>query len=219
MNNNILKALVFIGFLGIATGSFAAITDNGFYVGGDIGAANLTNKESHSTNPESHTLGSMGIIGGGFVGYDYGVNCQSRAALEAFVDATGLNTNLQHASSIYKMKQRYNIGVRVLTEYVFTPCTVGHFIVGYVNGRFRIQDNGVYGYVKSAYRRNGFQLGAGLTTTLTDQMFVRVDALYNSYSSHTSKGAALVGTNYPFQFYKNRFKQLAGELSLIYKFC
>src|SRR5580700_11683940 len=108
--------------------------ENSLYIGGAIGAANLMNKESHAIQPESHQLGSIGVIGGGFVGYDFGISNMIRFALEFFADGTDLNTDLQHSSKTYQMKQSYNLGFRVLPEYIITPFTAIHLIFGYANG-------------------------------------------------------------------------------------
>lgn len=191
---------------------------NGFYLGADVGVANFMDKEAHIVNPESHKLGAPGAIGGGYVGYDYGINCITRIAIEGFVDATGLQTSIKHSSDSYRMNQRYNVGIRLLPTYLFTPCTMGHLVVGYANGQFQIKDNGVYGLINKTYHKNGFQLGAGFTTALPNNFFLRLDALYNSYRSNTDKGKGLPGASKPYQIYKNRFSQLAGELSLYYKF-
>lgn len=61
----------------------------GFYVAGDIGVAGLVDKESHNVVPETHQLGALGIIGGGYLGYEYGISDYSGLALEFFADATG----------------------------------------------------------------------------------------------------------------------------------
>ena len=229
MRNQFFSALAFIGFSSVsgvmlASGAItipttSALTQNGFYLAADIGAADFMTKESHSVNPESHQLGSMGIIGGGYVGYDFDVSNRFRLAMEGFGDATGLNTNLKHSANIYQMSQNYNLGIRLLPEYVFTPNIVGHIILGYANGNFSIKDNGVYGYINTSYNLSGFQTGIGFTTTLKNNLFVRLDALYDIYSSSTSRGLGLEGSGEPFQYYTNTFSQLAGELSLIYKFC
>jgi opacity protein-like surface antigen len=194
----------------------AVLQPNSFYIGGDIGAANFMNKESHSVQSESHQLGSMGAFGGIFVGYDFGVMRAIRVAIEAFADTTDLETSLKHSANTYKMEQDYNLGLRILPEYVFTPFTIGHLIFGYVNGRFHINDDGVYGFINKSYNRSGFQAGLGMTTVFTNAISIRLDALYDGYSSSTNQG---VGLSTSTQLYTNKFSQLAGELSVIYKFC
>jgi hypothetical protein len=192
------------------------MTTNGFYVAGAVGAANLMTKESHSVAPESHQLGSLGPVGDIFVGYDYGFNNQVRLAAEGFVEAANQSASISHGANTYKMEQDYNLGVRLLPEYVFTPFTVGHVILGYVNGRFHINDNGVYGVINTTYHQGGFQTGAGFATAIQKNIFIRLDALYDTYPSSTHTG---IGLTTPTQSYTNRFSQLAGELALIYKFC
>lgn len=189
---------------------------NGFYIAGDIGVAALADKESHDSSPESHQLGALGIIGGGYIGYDYFINHQYDVALEFFADATGLNAAITHDPNTYQRSQSYDIGVRLLPGYAFTPTTSGHVILGYTNAAFNVSDNGVYGYLDANYNVNGFQTGLGFTTQLKDNFSVRLDAIYDIYSSKTKAGAGLTAGTV--QLYSNVFSTLAGEFSLIYKF-
>jgi opacity protein-like surface antigen len=207
------KILTLIALLGISNTAFAA---NGFYIGASAGAADFMNKESHSVAPESHQLGSIGAVGGLFGGYDVDLNNWARLGIEGFVEATSLSTSISHAANTYQMNEDYNFGIRLLPEYVFSQATVGHIILGYVNGRFRIQDNGVYGIINTTYHQSGMQTGLGISTALQNNFFIRLDALYDAYASTTNTGTGLTT---PTQSYTNRFSQLAGELGILYKFC
>ncbi len=220
MKNKILVAfaasLVLLNVTAVHADNALAM-QNGFYVGVDAGAANLMNKESHSGNPESHQLGAFGPVAGVYAGYDYGMTCQYRIAVEAFLDETWSQMQIEHAGNSYKMNQLYHFGARLLPEYVFTSTTFGHIILGYTNGRFNVKDNGVYGFINSSYNTNGFQTGIGFDTVLINNFFIRLDGLYDMYSSNTQYGTGLNGTGSA-QAYTNRFSQLAGELSIYYKF-
>lgn len=189
---------------------------NGFYLGGDIGLANLLNKESHAVLPETHQLGTLGIAGGGLLGYEQLFTSTLRLGLEIFADATGLNMAIDHTNASYKMNQRYDLGVRVLPAYAFTPDTAGHLLLGYVNGKFNILDNGVYGNVNNGFHQNGFQGGLGVSNLLASNLFVRLDALYDVYAANTTLGTGLAAN--PTQSYTNSFSGFMGELSLVYKF-
>ena len=203
----------FAGAMGDA--SFNMIR-NGFYIAGEIGTAGLVDKESHSLPSETHQLGAIGIIGGGYIGYEYGINNNYGLALEFFADATGLNAAITHEPSTYHRNQSYDLGVRFLPEYAFTPTTIGHVILGYTNGKFNIYDNGVYGYIDTNYNKSGFQTGLGFTTALKEKLLIRLDAIFDIYASQTNPGLGLTaGTT---QLYTNTFSTLAGELSLLYKF-
>ena len=188
---------------------------SGLYIAGDLGAAGLASKESHNFIPETHQLGAAGILGGGYVGYEYWVNNYG-LALEVFADATGLNSAITHQPYTYQNQQTYDIGVRALPKHAFTPLTTGHIILGYINGRFNIADNGVYGYVNNAFNLSGFQTGVGFTTVVKGNLSLRVDGIYDIYSGQTSYGQGLESNTT--QGYTNTFSTVAGELSLIYKF-
>jgi opacity protein-like surface antigen len=220
--NHVLQAttiLLFtssIALAGTMGNEYPDIIHDGFYVAGAIGTAGLVDKESHDSSPETHQLGALGIIGGGYLGYDYGIGNSWILALEFFADATGLNSAITHEPFTYHQNQSYDLGVRVLPKYAFTPTTTGHVILGYTNGRFAISDNGVYGYINTNYNKSGFQTGLGFTTALNDSFSFRLDAIYDIYASQTDTGLGLTAGT--LQLYTNRFSTLAGELSLIYKF-
>lgn len=220
--NNTLKAITSTLLLissGAFSGTMGESTDtirNGFYVAGEIGTAGFVDKESHYSSPETHQLGAIGIIGGGYVGYEYGLSNTLGLALEFFADATGLNAAITHEPFTYHHSQSYDLGVRVLPKYAFTPMTSGHVILGYTNGKFNISDNGVYGLIKTGYNKSGFQTGLGFTTVVNDSFSMRVDAIYDIYGSQKNTGLGLTAGT--LQVYKNTFSTLAGELSLIYKF-
>lgn len=219
--NNLLKVL-FPAFLLNPYLSFAGaepILDqharDGFYIAGDIGAVGFIDKEQHFSNPETHQVGAMGLIGGGYLGYRTNFLNTYNLALEVFADATGSNSIITHVPFNYRQRQRYDVGVRVLPEYFFTPKTAAHVILGYTNGRFHITDNGVYGFIDAGVNKSGFQTGLGFSTAYTDCLSLRMDALYNIYGSQTNTGNGLTAGTY--QVYRNTFSNLAGELSLVYK--
>lgn len=209
--------LLFIGISSLVQIGVANTTAcHGFYVGGDIGLANFMNKESHSVNPESHQLSSTGLMKGIFIGYDYPMVARTRISFEVFADTMNFQNKIVHGSNTYKMNQYYNLGLRLLPGYIFTPYTVGHLIFGAANARFKINDNGVYGLIKTSYNKTGFQTGLGLTTALINNFFIRINGLYDIYPSSKNQGVSLSGAG-SYQRYKNQFSQLGGELSLYYK--
>lgn len=199
--------------------AFAGV-HNGFYVAADIGAAGIVDKEVHSFNYETHQFGALGLIGGGFIGYRHCLSELTGLGLEFFADATDLNARILHNAQttsqifVYRQKQRYDIGLRLLPEYHFTPTTSGHVILGYVNGGFNIADDGVYGYVERTYNKSGFQSGLGFTTCINDNFLMRLDGIYNVYSTQTDIGPSL--TPGAIQEYTNGFGVLVGQLSIVY---
>lgn len=199
---------------------------HGVYIGGTIGASDLQNKTTHYISPEIHHLGGIGIIGGGFLGYDFSFTPKIKMGLEGFANATGLNTAIQHydqttriQTNSEEMNSRYNLGVRILPGYQFTPDTDGHIIIGYSNAKFKHLDNGTYGFLDTDFNKNGFQGGLGCKSNLSYQhVSLRLDMLYTRYSKQNSTGTGLAGSGSAYQYYTDIFSTLEADLSLIYQF-
>ncbi|OGV27185.1 MAG: hypothetical protein A3F18_07155 [Legionellales bacterium RIFCSPHIGHO2_12_FULL_37_14] len=221
---NSLRLMAYFSGCGLAiagsmgTGLSPVNSLSGLYIGADIGLANLMNHSSHTSNPMSYQLGATGLIGGGMVGYNYPILSELSLAVEGFIDGTGLRSTINSSVYNYKTSQRYNAGVRLLPKYSFTNSTSFHWSFGYASGYFQIQDTGVFGLVNTTYNSNAFQTGPGLSTMVIDNLFLRFDALYNTYAQEKSFGLALPSSGDPFQFYNNQFSQFAGEFSLVYQF-
>lgn len=191
---------------------------DGLYLGANVGVSNILDNASWLINPEEHDLGSLGIVGGGFIGYDYSVTDRAKIGVEGFANAAGLNASIRHyfTGTSYSVNSRYNAGIRILPGYQFTPDTVWHLILGYSNAQFNIKDD-QYGLLNKSYNKSGFQSGLGLTSALAGGLSIRLDAMYTTYASQSSTGSSNVSSS-QFQYYTNDFSTLEGDLSLIYKF-
>ncbi|PJD93056.1 MAG: hypothetical protein CK424_03385 [Legionella sp.] len=207
-------------FAGVMGSENTPASYDGFYAGATLGLSNLTNKEQHIITPESHQLGSLGILGGGFVGYDYHINEIFNIGLEGFGNATGLNVSIQHDTqgTSYTTNSHYQAGLRVLPGYQFSPSMQGHIILGYSNAHFQVKDSGNYGYINTDFHKNGLQGGLGWTTQIIQGFEIRVDMMYTAFGSQSSTGTGLPSSGVPQQVYTNDFNTLEGDLSLVYKF-
>ena len=197
-------------------------TYNGLYVGGDIGIANLMDKEStlYAANSyDKHQFGATGFVGGGMVGYDYLITDRITFGVEGFINGTALNIAAEQkygAQPSFNANMRYEAGVRILPGYVFSPGTIGHVLLGYSYGKFNINDNGNYGFINTGISDNGFQAGLGAKVPCYfKNLSLRGDMIYTTYGSRSSLGLSPTLTP---QNYNNTFATIAGNLSLIYKF-
>ncbi len=208
------------GIAGVMGASDLPASYDGLYAGATLGMSNLVDKEQHIINPESHQLGSLGILGGGFVGYDYHVNDLFNIALEGFGNATGLNIAINHDAqgTSYSANSHYQAGARLLPGYQCSPGIQAHIILGYTNAHFQVKDSGNYGYINSSFYKNGLQGGLGWTTQIIQGFEVRVDMIYTNFGSQSSTGTGLPTSGSPQQVYTNDFNTLEGDLSLVYKF-
>ncbi len=195
---------------------------NGFYIGADVGVANLMDKESTPYLPgvyDRHQFSATGLVGGGLLGYDYSVNERIKLGIEGFINATALNSAAeQHYSSFssYNVNMKYNTGARVLPGYEFSPGTVGHILLGYSYGKFNIKDNGDYGFIDKGLSANGFQAGLGFNVPLHyKNLSLRGDVLYTGYGANNSLGLSSSLT--PENYY-NHFSVIEGNLALVYKY-
>ncbi|MGC1182653.1 hypothetical protein [Legionella sp.] len=195
---------------------------NGAYIGGNIGVANLLDKESTLYAPglyDQHQFSATGFLGGGMVGYDYSITNRIKLGVEGFINGTALNIAAEQkyaGSPSFNANMRYSTGFRLLPGFEFVPGTIGHIVLGYSYGKFNIKDSGNYGYINSSISNPGFQTGLNINVPCYFQnLSLRGDMLYTTYSSHSSLGlsTALIPLNY----YDN-FATLEGNLSLIYKF-
>jgi opacity protein-like surface antigen len=236
-NLTLLSALFITGQASAGTMGPAPVNYNGFYVGGTVGLGDLNVKEfanaNGATKPETHHLGGFGFVGGGLVGYDYSITDRIKFGVEGFFNGNTMNAKAIHNfnRSIYRVKQRYNTGVRILPGYEFVPGANGHIILGYSNARYKLTDDGAYGFVCDRFNRSGFQAGLGMTANFISNLSVRLDALYTTYGRRHSLGVEYNATNGPAgsgtgiglangipNLYRNTFETLEGNLTVIYKF-
>ncbi|HVT62246.1 MAG TPA: hypothetical protein VHD33_02010 [Legionellaceae bacterium] len=201
-------------------GTDAPLFYDGFYAGATLGLSNYLNKEQHAVNAETHQIGSLGPLGGGFVGYDYILNEYFNIALEGFGNASGLNAAINHndLGTTYSTHSQYNAGIRVLPGYQFAPGMQGHIILGYSNAHFRVEDSGNYGYIDASFNKSGFQSGLGWSKAIFQGCDLRLDMMYTIYGKQNNVGNGLPNSGAPLQYYSNGFSTLEGDLSLIYKF-
>ncbi len=192
---------------------------DGFYIGADIGVSNLLDKESTLILPAQYRLGQVGLVGGGFIGYDFSLSDRIKFGVEGFGNANNLNLSAQQYSlnSEFTVSTKYNAGIRVLPGIEFNPGSVFHVVVGYSNTTFDIKDNGAFGYMDTSVNKNGFQTGIGLTSPIIQNLVLRFDGLYTTYMSQSNRGVTISNPN-QYQYYTNDFSTLEGDLSLLYKF-
>jgi len=210
--------------------SSCALAD-GFYAGIGAGASSFNNILSTANNAiasnvisnSSGDMGSTGVIGSLFAGYNFSFANKCNLGLEAFsnIMSTSTTHNMNTTSAIaiitqdLKISSRYTYGLRILPGYEITPDTTGHIILGYARGNFKITNNGKFNNISATFNSNGLQTGLGFTTAITKNLALGLDAIYTTYASQTVNGLTASGTPLT---YKNKPYTLEGIVSLQYKF-
>lgn len=194
---------------------------SGFYIGGGIGIANLIDREStpYAANfYDRHDFSSTGFLGGGLLGYDINFGQNLLLGLEGFINGSSLNVAAEQQYGTlpsYNASMQYNMGLRLLPAYEFSPGNSGHILLGYSYGRFTIQDDGNYGYINKKLSGNGFQGGLGVTLGYSSALSLRADMIYTLYGKNNSLGWS---NSISPQNYSNHFASLEGDLALVYQF-
>ncbi|NBX84872.1 MAG: hypothetical protein EBQ95_04590 [Gammaproteobacteria bacterium] len=228
MRSKSIKCICLSAFVTLSSYAYAYDFKN-FYIGGDIGIANLVDKESTGyPNIAYHHLGATGLVGGGLVGYDFSILERFNLGLEWFMNATALNDSAYQfypkpngVSPTYNAHMQYNLGFRGLPGYAFNSTTIGYIVLGYAYGKFNIQDNGDYGFVSSNITESGFQSGAGIKTQIWNNFYIRTDILYTTYTPSNVNGIATNNQGNPGTLsinYSNSFSTLEADVTFMYKF-
>lgn len=83
---------------------------------------------------------------------------------------------------------RYNTGVRILPAYEFSPGTIGHILLGYSYGKFKISDNGVYGYINTAIYKQVQYISGRAFADLYIQLGGKIILHSRDFSRHLQEG-------------------------------
>lgn len=136
---------------------------DGFYAGGDLGYSNNTTNSAQSSD-EVAFKGAFGDLVAG-----YGMKMGSSLYL-------GAEFTMQLNSAKFKSNVRKQgaLGVSVRPGFYVNDNTMAYGVLGYDRGYFKSGTTKV--------SRNGLAFGAGVQTTLTDAMKMRVEFDHTKYS-------------------------------------
>lgn len=222
------QLLYYVTSLMMSAGAFSINLPH-LYIGGNIGAANLSDKES-TPQPSAalHHLGANGLFGGGLIGYDFILNKSIKIGMEGFMNARALNSssnqyypNPNGISPTYNARMKYDLGFRALPTYALNSKNSLFVALGYASGKFNIEDNGNYGFISSNTYKSGFQYGGGIQTNVWQQIDLRINLLYTFYSSSNLTGLTVNNVGNPGTsslIYTNQFSTLDASLAIVYQF-
>ena len=203
-----MKNSWFIGALAlIASGTAAA---NGFYVGAGLGVINQSNKSTNTIlqlsedidgaylpYSTSQTNSALGINGTLLGGYSWLFANHFVIALEAFVNSSNAKVDYEQTTHVLNVTSDFSLsstyGLRLLPGYQVTPETKVYGIVGYARASGSLDNNadatvngGVVPFTnKQDYQFNGYQLGFGSETQLSEHFSLRGDVIYTGYDSQS----------------------------------
>lgn len=157
---------------------------NGFYVGGSVGAGALVHKVDVPplAGASLNGIGGEGVFGEATIGYDYEFANGFVAGILADGRVSGIKTDgsiggLGSAS----IKGDYGFDVLGRVGYKVDNSTLVYALGGWSWQHFKLDVNP--SVVSYDWNANGFSVGGGLETALTDRATVGIEYRYSQYES------------------------------------
>lgn len=217
----------------------------GFYVGGTVGGAWLSNTGTwnplpspvaFNANTTSGDINWTAFIGGGHVGYNWQFAPTWLAGIEGDFSGVGgsgsstqtwtfFGTSTPVAGSLIHMTSKLDwlASLRGRLGYLVMPNLLGYVTGGVAWARFDYSANNLNGgYATSAafsQTQTGFAVGGGLEWAWTKNWLLRGEYLYYQFNNGPSIVAAAAGfPTFPSNFVWSRTQVNVARLGLSYKF-
>ncbi|MGI9414242.1 MAG: outer membrane protein [Hyphomicrobiales bacterium] len=161
----------------------AETTWSGVYLGGFIGGGAIVN-EIDVGGLNFDGVGGEGFVGGGFLGVNYqvGSNFVIGAQVELGVAdlQTDFNTNVLGGIDVDAAPD-FNLAVSGRLGYLADPDTLLYVIGGYSYAEYEVDISIGGGSADFDEKYNGFHVGGGIETRLTESLTARVEYRYTQY--------------------------------------
>ena len=165
------------------TASFAApaYSWTGFYVGGALGAGAITDKIKNGGG-DFNGIGGEGIFGELSVGYDYEINDLWVAGIQIGGRYSGMTTTLVDApGASYKGKADYGFDVLARVGAKVNESTLAYVLGGYSWQHVKEDAFGGPTPIIDSWSVNGFSVGGGIETAVSDNVAVNLEYRYSKY--------------------------------------
>ncbi len=191
-----------VGIAALFSTTFAASAANqdvitgpswtGFYVGGFLGAGDVTHRITSGLLPGASYdgIGGEGIFGGLMGGYNYQLANGIVLGAQGEFAFSGISTDLSASisglgSGSAKVEEQYSAALSGRVGWLANPDTLLYLIGGYSHARYKASGSVSLsvgrGFSYSASRKesfHGFHVGAGMETRITPAISARVEYRY-----------------------------------------
>jgi outer membrane immunogenic protein len=165
-------------------------TWTGFYIGAGIGAGALAHdlKIADDIGPIFQTdLGGDGVLGTVIVGADWQLTPTTVFGIFADYDFSNISSNHSAFDGLVTASLDHNnswsVGARL--GWLFNPGTLGYFTGGYTQANFDRFASFGNAFFSSDHTFNGFFVGGGIDTRLTNNWFLRLEYRFSQFNSET----------------------------------
>jgi len=159
---------------------------SGIYVGGYVGAgATVARAEADAEIPQVFSfdadfkgIGGEGLLAGGLIGYNWQVSEQFVLGVQGDLGWTDLEAKLELGDAEAKAGPDFIANASLRAGYLVTPETLFYLIGGYSYAEYKLDLDGGDDFDQDY---DGFHVGTGMETRLTDRLTARIEYRYTKF--------------------------------------
>lgn len=162
---------------------------SGFYVGGYVGAgasvarteAGFDDGEVFSFDADFNGIGGEGLLGGIMAGFNWQVSDRIVLGLQGDIGWTDLDAELDIAGISAEAGPDFIASGSLRAGYLITPETLFYIIGGYSYSEYKLDVDFGGADFKADQDYDGYHVGAGMETRLTDRLTARIEYRYTEF--------------------------------------
>ncbi len=154
----------------------------GFYLGTYLGGGAATGRVTSTVVAGSADgLGGEGIHGGFMAGYNYQMNGPWVIGLQGEFGLTDITSDLNLGIITAEAGPTYTVSVSGRLGWLTGPDTMLYMLAGYTHARYKLKINVPLGSISFKEGYDGFHVGAGMETRLSEHLSARVEYRFTQY--------------------------------------
>ncbi len=154
----------------------------GLYLGAYFGGGAATGRVTSSLVAGSFDgVGGEGIHGGFMAGYNYQMNGPWVIGLQGEFGLTDISSDLNLGIVTAEAGPSYTLSVSGRLGWLTGPDTMLYMLAGYTHARYKLKINVPLGSVSFKEGYDGFHVGAGMETRLSEHLSARVEYRFTQY--------------------------------------
>lgn len=161
---------------------------SGIYIGAFVGAgATVARTEADADfgeiggfDVDFKGIGGEGFLGGGLIGFNWQVSDRFVLGLQGDVSWTDIEAELELGDFDAKAGPDFMADASLRAGYLVTPDTLLYIIGGYSYAEYKLELDGGDDFDQNY---DGYHVGAGMETRLTDRLTARIEYRYTKFGS------------------------------------
>ena len=160
---------------------------SGFYIGAYAGVGGIVNELESPVlgGIEFDGVGGEGFFAGGMLGYNHQFSDRFVLGIQGDIGFTDLRTEADAIGGLLELdaKPDFTLSASLRAGYLVTPATLLYVLGGYSYAEYQVDVSILGADFDFDQNYDGFHIGGGLETRLTDRLTARVEYRYTDYGS------------------------------------